>query len=438
MNQEKIIAELKAGNVESCDWSHDPEKCEYYNGESFSKESRLKNGGVIVTENMPYDQVQDHLKEGRVVLGIHVNLFKKEWKEKHGISTVDEKKRPTDLTSHKVDAKALYDCAKEHPEWFKEIKPQAMKLQYKNFYQMQQAGVAMGLRIWASGTMSEENIKNQKEHLDELKQDIIKGMQEELEKHPEWNLYLDNLPYIGPSLGGGLVAMADTMRFDTASKLRKYAGMAVVNGGSTQRHVKGETGGFNTILKMLLLGRIATQFIKSKGMKVPSEYVQDYTIEKEKIQHREPQLIPLEEKSHIVGDMLAEDVGSMKMDARVYNTNYQKLITEAKKVGKDKVLIKLSPGHIHAMASRKMMTLFLEDYWVITRQLLGYPTTPPYPQSVLQHNHYRPPKYVPEMLQPFEPIREMGWIFNQGKRPWEDADDYIKEKCGKLVEVSGK
>ena len=431
MNKTEIIEKINADDFESCDWAHNEEKRVFYNGEDYSGETTLKEGGILLTENMPWYQVQKYKEDGIFVLGVHVNLLK-DWKEKHGISTVAEKQRPTDRTSDKIDAKAIYDCGKEHPEWFREIQPQSLQLQYNNFYQMQKAKVAMGLRLWASGTMSDESVAEQKSLIEQLMKNIVDTIGDTLEKEPVWNLYLDNVPYIGPSLGGGLVSMGNVTRFETPSKLRKFAGLAVLD-GKTQRHTKGETGGYNDVFKMLLLGRIATQFIKSKGMKVPSEYLQDYVQEKEKLQRRSPQQIPVEDKVHIVGDILSESVGSMKSGQRIYKTNYTKLVSESKKENRSSVLIQLSPGHIHAMASRKMMVLFLEDYWVISRQLLGYPTVPPYPQSVLQHNGYRPPRYIPEILKPFDPIRDWGWIFKNEKRDWNDADEFVRMKCDKEV-----
>lgn len=70
-----------------------------------------------------------------------------------------------------------------------------------------------------------------------------------------------------------------------------------------------------------------------------------------------------------------------------------------------------SRGHAENRAVRKAVKIFLQHYWVITRQLKGLSTEPTYPQHILKHDGYIEPPNVPEVLKPFDPIREEGWRY---------------------------
>jgi len=65
-----------------------------------------------------------------------------------------------------------------------------------------------------------------------------------------------------------------------------------------------------------------------------------------------------------------------------------------------------SKKHIDLRARRKAVKVFLQHYWVITRQLKGYSTVPPYVHDKLKHGNYIKPTHIPDKLKPFDPIRE--------------------------------
>lgn len=68
-------------------------------------------------------------------------------------------------------------------------------------------------------------------------------------------------------------------------------------------------------------------------------------------------------------------------------------------------------GHAENRAMRKAVKKFLQHYWVIARQLKGLSTELPYIHDKLKHDDYIEPPNVPEVLKPFNPIREEGWRY---------------------------
>jgi len=64
-------------------------------------------------------------------------------------------------------------------------------------------------------------------------------------------------------------------------------------------------------------------------------------------------------------------------------------VVEGKKVETASIM---SEGHIHAMALRKMIKLFLANLWLVWRTGLGLSTRPPYAEEYLQHSHIIAPE----------------------------------------------
>ncbi|MFW6041269.1 MAG: hypothetical protein ACOC85_05480 [Thermoplasmatota archaeon] len=66
--------------------------------------------------------------------------------------------------------------------------------------------------------------------------------------------------------------------------------------------------------------------------------------------------------------------------------------------------------HVDFRARRKAVKIFLQHYWVISRQLKGLSTEPPYVHDKLKHDNYIKPPHIPGILKPFDPIRPDHWI----------------------------
>jgi len=405
------------------DWGHKGENEEWHDvlmNVWLAAAPKLKKGDTILVENPPTYKAKDWHEKGINILTCHT-MASKEHRDEMGFPRLHYYKND----GHRVDALVISDLYQKKPNLFYAWKPNEIKLLYSTFIQIQKTRVAASLREW-----SIEAKKNGNKTIDFLKsseQECVKAMNGFGNDNVVYG-YTQSIMQIGPKTGGGLVGLADATKFETASKLRRYAGLSVID-NRIQKFRAGESGGYSPDLKALLIKRIGDGIIKSSGTEHMSGYFMDYMTEKEKQQARKPQEIPIDDERNIVGDKLAEDIPGFKKDKILHKDTYAKLKKELEKLGKKTVLIKLSDGHIHNRSIRKAVQLLLEDYWVISRQLQGFPTVPPYATSVAKHVHYRRPRYIPEILEPFDPMRETGWIFNEGLKPWSQACEYIKDKC---------
>lgn len=409
------------------DWGHEKKKEKWYDidlKKHLDNPPKLKKGMLILVENIPLYKAKKMLELGVKILTCHTMAIK-EHREAMGYPRLKHYDNP----GHSIDAMVIGDLYLKKPWLFFEFQFNDIKLSYRNFNQIQKARVSATLRAWA--LEAKENGNRTIDFLNDAEKECEK-MMDKCGKGDGVYEYLRGITQIGPRTGGGLYSEADATKFETASKLRRYAGLSVID-GHIQRFVSGESSGYNPELKALLVKRIGDGIIKSSGTNHPSAYFIDYTAEKTRLQKMEPKEINIEDKGQIIGDLLwFDDVQGFEKGDRIYKHLYPKLKKALAENGSKKtVLIKLSDGHIHNRAIRKAVQLLLEDYWVISRQLQGFNTVPPYATTVAGHVNYRRPRYIPKILEPFDPMRETGWIFAEGHRPWSSACEYIRDKCGK-------
>jgi len=417
---------IEKGRVIGGDWAHDDEKEVFYDGLNwYTKEDDLdfKDGDILVVENIPVYKAVKLMEKGVEIFTCHT-MSSKEHRTLLGYPRLHHYNNE----GHAVDALVVYDLYQKKPQLFHKYKINYMKMLYANFTEIQKTRISSGQRAWSKEAKEMTNATT--EFLEQAEKETERLM----DKYGKGDItydYLQNIPYIGPRTGCGLLALADATRFEHESQLRRYVGLSVIN-GEIQRFRKGESNGYKAQAKALLLKRIGDNFIKSSGRENISAYFMDYMMEKEKQQKRPPQLISIDDEKNIVGDLLAEKIDGLVLEVgkRIYKKHYDTLKKICKKQNKSAVLIRLSDGRINHRAIRKMMQMLLEDYWVISRQLQGFSTIPPYVTTILGHNGYRKPHYIPAILEPFNPLRDTGWIFTEGKRPWKDASSYIRDKCG--------
>ena len=156
--------------------------------------------------------------------------------------------------------------------------------------------------------------------------------------------WLVSIKGIGDSLAVQLLAQTDDVeKSKTVSAYWRYAGWAVMD-GKAERSKRGEKNHFNKGLKSVCWN-IADQFIKHRT----PVYRDEYDFEKARQRTRHPEAIKVNGKW------------------------------------------KYNPGHLHNRALRKMIKLFLSHAWLKWRTFEGLPTTEPYPQGILGHDHYIPP-----------------------------------------------
>lgn len=147
------------------------------------------------------------------------------------------------------------------------------------------------------------------------------------------------------SMAAQLLAQVDDIsRFDTVSKLWRYAGQAVFDGVAETNHA-GEKAHKNSQLQALCYN-IEDVFIKHQ---TPG-YAEIYYDDKQRLRQIHP-----------------EQVKNTRKGSR-----WPYLFTDM---------------HIHRMAKRKMIKIFLSHFWVKWREFEGLPVTPPYIFAIGGHTH---------------------------------------------------
>ena len=185
--------------------------------------------------------------------------------------------------------------------------------------------------------------------ISKLEKEYRKNMGKLVLVEPIYVEFLDKIRGIDKVLSAKLIkGFDDCSSFDTVSKLWAFCGQDVVNGKAPRRR-KGETIRYNPKLKSL------TWVVSDCLMKANKGYYrQIYDTEKEKQLNQKYPIGFLEEK---------------------YGKPYKK--TD----------IKLSLGHAHNRALRKMRKIFLDHFWHASRELAGLPAKKNYVEGVLKHDH---------------------------------------------------
>lgn len=138
---------------------------------------------------------------------------------------------------------------------------------------------------------------------------------------------------------------------DTISSLWKFCGYSVEDGLAPKRKM-GEKLSFNSQLRSMAW-RVGGSLLKAKG-----KFYEYYLSQKERYQARyEAQGIK------IVPATALPKIRGKKVEGEGY----------------------ISEGHIHNMALRKMIKLFLACLWLTWREGLGLPITTPYAIGILKH-----------------------------------------------------
>lgn len=152
-----------------------------------------------------------------------------------------------------------------------------------------------------------------------------------------------------------VVACIDITKDDTPSSLWKFAGFSV-EGGVAPKRIKG--GGkleYNSQLRVLCW-RLGSSLLRAKG-----KFYEYYLSEKDKyyqrFENKEIRIVPA--------------TSLPKKNGKRYEPDDM-----------------ISEGHIHNMALRKMIKLFLVCLWVVWREAEGLPVTKPYAIDILKHASY--------------------------------------------------
>jgi hypothetical protein len=171
---------------------------------------------------------------------------------------------------------------------------------------------------------------------------------------------------IGPVIAAGLSAHIDVERAPTISSLWKFAGQAP----GYDRKVKGQKLAFNSRLKVLCW-KLGESFVKVSG-KEGATYGHLYAMRKsDEIKRNEQGLYAQIARKELTIKKWKDD------------TITRKRLEEGK----------LSDGHLHARAKRRVIKIFLSHYWLRGREAAGLPITDPWVFVVGGHDkdHFIPP-----------------------------------------------
>ena len=198
----------------------------------------------------------------------------------------------------------------------------------------------------------------------------LKSIKPVVESHPIWDAFLADVKGCGQLMGGVCIAYLDPYKARHVSSFWKFAGLDVVvdeNGahgrrrGDTEMRPYVDRNGepkekrsltYSPFLKTKLIGVLSTGFLKARG----SHYGQIYYNYKHRITHRNDP--------------------------------------------------SLTPKHIHMMASRYAVKMFLADLWVKWRELEGLPITKPYAEEFLHREPHGSPNLGPVSDGTFGPTEQ--------------------------------
>lgn len=211
--------------------------------------------------------------------------------------------------------------------------------------------------------------------LEELKFD--KTIEFLVKQHPLWKVYLQHVYGVGPVMAGVLLSEIDITQSPTASALRSYAGLDTRLGSDGKRHAPNKwqskaydllvdqeyinkegkldtrkSLGYNRTLHDKLLGVLGDVMIRSG----------------KRYRNREP------------------DNGYGLTYYPIYEMYKERKARENEQLPEEE---QRTDGHLHRMAIRRMLQVFLEHVWVIWRSLEGLYVRDPYEVEKLGATHHR-------------------------------------------------
>lgn len=195
------------------------------------------------------------------------------------------------------------------------------------------------------------------EHLKDL-EDFVDGRVADLIKsHPAYP-WFSRVKGIGQENIGKVVAPLDIEKAHTISALWKFAGFSVEEGVAPKRRRGGGKLEYNSQLRSMCW-RLGSGLLRAKG-----KFYDYYLKEKDKYY----------QKYENQGVKIVRATGLPKKDGKRYEPDNM-----------------IAEGHIHNMALRKAIKLFLACLWLVWREAEGLPVTKPYAIGVLTHQSFIEP-----------------------------------------------
>ena len=189
------------------------------------------------------------------------------------------------------------------------------------------------------------NLMATKKKLKSFENDYHKEIIKQVKEEPIYEEYLLKIRGVAELTAANLISyLGYCENFDTISKLWRYCGLAVID-GNAERRKKGEKIHYNPKLKTLMY-KISDCFIKQGD-----KYRQLYDDIKGDYQTRFPE--PIENPTY-------------KETKKGFKQKYTKM-------------------HIDLMARRKLIKIFLANYWIRARKMKDLPIREPY---ILEHGEH--------------------------------------------------
>ncbi len=192
-----------------------------------------------------------------------------------------------------------------------------------------------------------------------------------LKEHPAYP-WFSTVKGIGGENIGKVVGMIDIEKAPHVSSLWKYCGMHVSENGTAPKREAGKKLEYNSRLRSMCW-RLGSSLLKAKG-----KFYLYYIHEKEKYTIRYTN----EGRQIVPAEQLPKEKGK-KVESSTF----------------------ISEGHIHNMAMRKTIKMFLSMLWVSWRRAEGLPVSEPYPIAHQGHSHIRTPDEW--MEKPFKKSKKM-------------------------------
>jgi len=242
-----------------------------------------------------------------------------------------------------------------------------------------------------NGTADDQETDALLKKLKELEHYVDRRIALIIRKHPAYK-WFSRVKGVGDENIAKIVGLVDISKANTISSLWKFAGLHVVDGHAPHKPQKGEKAEFNIELRAMcwrlggsLLKAGIRYFCASCGTQRPplKDDAQDELPVCQKCGGVDFKPIP---QSKFAEYYLSQ---KDRIIQKIQNSGFR--IVPAAFLPRDKNKKKFEPpgviseGHVHNMALRKMIKLFLACLWLVWRQAEGLPTRDPYPLANLGH-----------------------------------------------------
>lgn len=203
----------------------------------------------------------------------------------------------------------------------------------------------------------DEETDNLVRALEEIESYIDGRVAKQITSHPAYG-WFSKVKGVGKENIGKVVAPIDIQRAATVSALWKFAGYSVEEGKAPKRVKGGGKLSYNSQLRSMCW-RLGCSLMRANG-KFYDYYLSQKTLYQERYRVAGIQIVPV--------TALPKKDGK-----RTEGDGY------------------ISEGHVHNLAFRKMIKLFLACLWLVWREAAGLPVTKPYAIDKLGHDSFIDP-----------------------------------------------